>query len=460
MTQTAVPDGAATPPTDGGALLRVTLVVGDRRADLALPGHVAVVELLPELARSTNLLDAETVYAGYRLVAADGRPLDGSVGLFGQGVESGAVLTLTAGVDERPPRVYDDVVEAMADVVEDDLRPWDPATGRRTALVAAALLLALGALCLGLQRPDVVAGAAAGVVAVVLLVAAVVLAQVRQEHETAVMLAWSGVGYAATAGIVAMPGDTAAGLPLAVGAAAAVAAGLVAMVGLPERRAALVPAVAAGTVFAVTGSLGGLTSLPSAGVHLVALVLVVVAGSAVPWVALSATGTRVPQAQDHAELMPDEVAPVDAEAVRRDARLGHEVLLAVTVTVGLVAVGIAPVAVSLGVTGALVAVCAALVLLLRTRQYRVGPEVATGLACGLAVLLAVCLGIVALQPTWLSVLAVALAVVAVALLVSTLVPRPTSVRWGRLGDVVELVALVAMIPLTVVAIGLVGSVGR
>ena len=32
----------------------------------------------------------------------------------------------------------------MTDVVETELRPWEPATGRRTALVGAALLLALG----------------------------------------------------------------------------------------------------------------------------------------------------------------------------------------------------------------------------------------------------------------------------------------------------------------------------
>ena len=136
--------------------------------------------------------------------------------------------------------------------------------------------------------------------------------------------------------------------------------------------------------------------------------------------------------------------------------LGHQVLLAVTVTVGVLAIGIAPLAVSLGLTGALVALCASLVLLLRTRQYRVGPEVATGLACGLLSLLTLCLGIVALQSSWLPALAVVLAVVAVGLLVSTLVPRPQSVRWGRVGDVAEVVALVAMIPLVVVAIGLLG----
>ena len=88
------------------------------------------------------------------------------------------------------------------------------------------------------------------------------------------------------------------------------------------------------------------------------------------------------------------------DQVRRDARLGHEVLLAVTATVGLLIVLVSPLAVRLGVTGALVVVCASAVLMLRTRQYRVGTEVATGLACGVAGLVAVAISIVVQQPTW------------------------------------------------------------
>ncbi|WP_445259109.1 type VII secretion integral membrane protein EccD [Nocardioides aurantiacus] len=453
MTQVAVPEGGVA----GGGLLRVTVVVGERRHDLALPGQLSVAELVPELARSLNLLDAETVYAGYDLVAADGRRLESDLGLFAQGVDPGSVLTLTAGVDQPAPRVYDDVVEAMADAVEADMRPWDPATGRRTALGAAALVLGLGALALGLQRPDVVAGAAAGVSGLVLVVAAVVLARVRAEHETAVMLSWAGVVFAAVGGVTAAPAGPVLGLPAAIGAGAALAASLLAVFGLTEQRAALVPAAAVSAGLGIANGIVAATTLDPQAVHTVLLVVVVLAGSAVPWVALSATTTRVPQAQDHSQLTA-EAFPVDAGAVRRDARIGHDVLLAVTATVGLLLVLTAPMAVSLGVTGTFVAVCACVVLLLRTRQYRVGPEVVTGLGCAVAGFASLCVGIVLFQRSWLPVLAVVLAVTAVVLLVTTLVPRPASVRWGRLGDVAELTALVAMVPLVVVAVGVVAAV--
>jgi hypothetical protein len=150
---------------------------------------------------------------------------------------------------------------------------------------------------------------------------------------------------------------------------------------------------------------------------------------------------------------------VQAEAVRRDAQLGHEILLAVTATVGLLIVLVSPLAVDLGVTGALVVVCASAVLMLRTRQYRVGTEVATGLACGVAGLVAVAVSIIVEQPTWHVTLALLLAVTGAILLVLTLVPMAPSVRRGRWGDIGELVALVAMLPLLVFATGLVGAVG-
>ena len=57
---------AATSASTSG-LVRVTVASGTRRVDLVLPGSVPVAELVPELARSVGLLDAATVYGGYRV---------------------------------------------------------------------------------------------------------------------------------------------------------------------------------------------------------------------------------------------------------------------------------------------------------------------------------------------------------------------------------------------------------
>ncbi|HVI19453.1 MAG TPA: EsaB/YukD family protein, partial [Gaiellales bacterium] len=189
-------------PVSTSGLVRVTVSSGTRRVDLVLPGSVPVAELVPELARSVGLLDAATVYGGYRVVTAEGRELAPETGLITQGIEDGGLLTVTAGVDEAAPRVYDDVVEAMTDVVERDLRPWAPASGRRTALAAAGLLMALGAVALLIQYSSLLAGVAAGVVAVALVAGSIVLSRAQHEPEAAVAVAWMGCVYAALAGLM------------------------------------------------------------------------------------------------------------------------------------------------------------------------------------------------------------------------------------------------------------------
>src|SRR5215213_10756567 len=97
-------------PVSQSGLVRVTVSSGTRRVDLVLPGAVPVAELVPELARSVGLLDATTVYGGYRLSTVDGCELASDAGLTIQGVEDGGVIIVTAGVADASPRVYDDVV--------------------------------------------------------------------------------------------------------------------------------------------------------------------------------------------------------------------------------------------------------------------------------------------------------------------------------------------------------------
>lgn len=442
--------------TETSGLVRVSVLAGDRRVDLVVPGSVPVAELLPEMVRAAGVLDPQTVHGGYTLLAQDGRQLAGEVGLTYQGVEDGGVLTVASGVDEQAPRVYDDIVEAMADVVERDMRPWEPAAGRLTALAAGALLFGLGALALGLQRPSVPAAAAAGVVAVLLVAGAAVLSRVQHERHAATTLAWIGVVYAAVAGLCATGGEI-LGVPLALAGGGAFVAGLVALVGVVEQRSALLPGVVAGAIFGVAGAVLVVSPFDPGSIFAVVVALTVVAGSMFPWFALGGTGTRVEQAHSHSDLTA-EATPVDPDAVRHDAFVGHEVLLGVTCTVGLLLVLTAPLLVRLGISGALLGVVGCVIAMLRTRQYRTGTEVLAGLLAGILGLASLVVSVIVIQPGWRPVLTVILAVTAAVVLALTLVPSTPSVRRGRLGDIAEGVGLVAMLPLLVFAIGLVGAV--
>lgn len=424
--------------------------------DLVLPGSIPVAELVPELARSVGLLDAATVYGGYRVVTGDGRTLVGDAGLTIQGVEDGGLLTVAAGVDDPAPRVYDDVVEAMADVVERELTPWQPAAGRRTALTAACLLLGLGAVALLLQRSEV-AAVTALVTSGLLVVGAITLSRSQGEREAAICLAWMGIGYAAVAGRLFVPDADDFGPVVAAAGAAALVAGLVALIGLADGRTLVIPAIVIGSTFAAAGVVMQTAEFRPAIVFSIVMVMIVIAGSVLPWLALAATRTRVEQIYSHADIT-KEPAPIDNEVVRQDALVGHEILVAISTTVGALVVLIAPLAVSRGLWGTLLAVAACLVLMLRTRQYRTGSEVLVGLVSGILGLVSVAVSVLWQHPDWGSSLAVVLAATGAVLLAVTLVPGNPSVRRGRSGDLAEIVALLSLLPLLVLTIGLLDQV--
>lgn len=443
-------------PISASSLVRVTVVSGSRRVDLVLPGAVPVAELVPELARSVGLLDGATVYGGYHLITSEGRTLASDAGLMIQGIEDGGLVTVTAGVDDPVPRVYDDVVEAMTDVVERDLKPWQPASGRRTALTAAALLLALGAVALLIQDAGL-AAVAASLVSACLVTGAIVLSRVQHEPEAAVAVAWMGAGYATVAGLMLAPDGDLFELPVVYAGAGVIIAGLVCLVGLGEGRTLIIPPVVVGAVFLVTGLVLRAASFEYAAVLTTTLVLIVIVGSVFPWLALGATGTRVDQLFNDADLTadPDEI---DAHSVAADARTAHEILVAISATVGLLLVLISPIAVSLGLSGTLLAIVCCLVVMLRTRQYRTGAEVLVGLVSGVLGLAAIAVAVLWLHPDWRPTAAVALASTGALLLALTLLPSTPSIRRGRLGDVAESMALLSLLPLVVVATGIFESI--
>ena len=105
-------------------LVRVTVRTDERSADLALPSAVPVAELVPEIARTLGALDPTTSHRGFVLHLSDGRELSSTSGLTFQHVHDGAVLVLAPASDGRR-RVYDDVVEAMADEALPDLDAVD-----------------------------------------------------------------------------------------------------------------------------------------------------------------------------------------------------------------------------------------------------------------------------------------------------------------------------------------------
>ena len=95
-------------------------------------------------------------------------------------------------------------------------------------------------------------------------------------------------------------------------------------------------------------------SLEPGVVFTVLMTLVVLAGSIFPWLALGVTGTSVDQLYSLHDITADP-EEIDPDEVADDARVGHEILLAVSATVGTLLVLFAPFAVDRGVYGTVLA---------------------------------------------------------------------------------------------------------
>lgn len=448
--------GATTGETD---LVRVSIASGERVTDLVLPSRLPIIEVLPEVASAVGALDAYVAHGGYTLVLPDGRSLDVDSSFVAQGVHDGALLSLVNGAELTAPKVYDDVVEAVADAVDTAGSTWTGASARTTTLAVCGLLLALGAFVLVLQRTGgVIVPVVAAVAAVLLLLAGAVFARGRDDAAVATVVLAGAAAYAGVAAFTAIGGDPLT-LPLLAAGVALVTVGAIATFLLPVRGWSFLPALVLGATAAIIGATLTLTRLDPRAVVAIVTVVAVLLGSVIPWVGLSSARALPAPMTSEAELEA-EVAPVDLAEVARRVKTAQEVTLGLGVSVALLLAICAPAVAGLGWAGLGVVWTAGLALVMRTRQALRAADVVVGLAGGAAAITTGTVAAVLTRPAWGGPIAAAVAVLAIAVLATLAIPRRATVRWGRMVDVAESAALFLMIPLLVIAIGLLAAVRR
>ncbi|TCJ29428.1 EsaB/YukD family protein [Nocardioides jejuensis] len=324
-------------------LLRVSVVSGTGPPlDLALPAHVAVAEILPELIRLGR------APAAAQLVTVTGQEVASATSLAAQAVPDGAVLAL---VEPEPSRTgLDDPAQALAAAVGSDVLGWHPRLLRpgSRAIGALLLLLAAGALARGPAWSGAIA--AAGVVA---LVGAASAAQRQHDRLLSAGCGWAAVGFAAVAGAQY------AG-PVAACAAAVVSAVVIARVVRAVARLVL-PAAVAALVLGALASLVVWCPVDPALAAAVGLVGAGITGSVLPQIALG-------------------IARGDATAARELMRA----LMAAAAVVLLVLV--VPTAAH-GGAGAGLAVAVGIHTACRASRHHGAVEVVSGLATGAAMVL-------------------------------------------------------------------------
>lgn len=436
-----------------GQLVRVSVVAGDRRMDVAAPAGVPVAEILPGLARHLNMLDAATVYGGYRLTRPEGSELDADRSLQAQGVADGDILNLISGADAADHRVYDDIVEAVADVVESDQKPWSPQDAATTAVLAAVTLLVTAAVMLagaGLAGPSLLVPVSAGLTALLLLVSAVVIDRVGGPGPAPVALVLTGAIYAAVAGLTAGTAESLHAQPMMFAGLGAAAVGGLGLVLLRQRREfSLIPAVAGLLVAAAAAAVEVFDVEPGAAFAIVTA-LSGLAGVGIPWLALSATPLQVVSARDDDEILLDP-PEVDRTEVAILWGRGHRVQVALRIAVGVITLISTPIVLGTGLFGLALLVLAYCGMILSVRETYARLDVVAVMTIAIIGIALTGVSAALLQPTWRTGLTVGVGVVAAAIVGLSLVAPKPRLRLGRLADSFELLCLALLLPLAVLA---------
>lgn len=442
--------GVAAP--DAG-VLRVSVVRGSRRVDVAVAAGVPVAELLDELARALRAEPGRCV-----LATVLGSPLALDDGLGGQGVVEGQVLTLLDLAETSEER-HDDMPEAVRSVGSEELSVWRRAHTRGAAAAVAGVTSVVAAITA--PAADALFAALVGLAFVAGGTTAVGLVDRRR-----LTGAWATPALATAAWHVVLLGSGTAvavdGLPwwsLGVGTARAVTGvgaalvlwGLVLVLVLDRNRDWCVAPLATGALAVLVGMSSVLLDMAPGQVLLAVLTFVLLGQRWLPSLVVDAF------------LVPDRPGPVDLTQLRPELGAAHRLVVSATLVVVAACVAVAPYAVSSGGWGLVWSVATCLALLLRARHQSLRDHVGVAIAGATAVGLATALAVVTTGATAGGVgaevvLTVCLGVAAAAVLCLT--PWsviPSGARWGWCGDQIERWSVALLLPAWLLATGIVSS---
>jgi type VII secretion integral membrane protein EccD len=380
------PAGRATPGGGAAVFSRVTVVAPRTRIDVALPSDVAVADLLPmllEMARESTP-DGGARHGGWALARLGQPPLEGTRTLTGSGVLDGELLQLCKRAESPPPPLFDDVIDAVALSTPSSYRPWTEATARALGGGAAVSALLTAAVALFLAGPGLAEAVTAVVAAVLLVAVGAVLSRVYRDPPAGAVLAGTALPLAFVAGLYAVPDGP--GRPNLLLAFVAVVVFAAAATGLLGAGVTVFTAAAAAALLGAGASLVAvLVAHPVAGIAAGTAAVALVGLSFAPRLTIQLARLPLPAVPTTArELNEDDTADFpDFVTIERQAALGHQYLTGLVVGFGSAAAVGGLLAGPHGTVGVVLAATVAAVLMLRARTYANGVQAAALLTAGL-----------------------------------------------------------------------------
>lgn len=471
---------------------RVTLLTVRTRMDVSLPTDLTVAELVPMLCELTGESGPRAAAGrggmpgpgpsgapmshptAWCLAAVAGAELPPHATLGELGVLDGDLLRLRRRAEAPPPPIFDDPVDAVAEVVPPldgtsgswaggsvahvpiAVRPWGDRCRRLAGLTSGGIGMLLAAVLLAGARgtgaaPDPVAAVIAGLAAVAALAAA--SHAVRLDVAAAVVAATGALPLAATCGFAALPGVPGAG-HLLLASALAAAAGAVAVALLRTPAPVLVGSVLAAALTALASMLATFDLGSPAGLAAAASAASVALLPMLSKVSIRLAGLPAPVVPTTSEemLAADAQWQLDtADDVRHRSGLAHVYLGGLMIGSSAVAgAGAVTAAATGGRGGAVYAGVVVAVLLLRSRAYATALASGAPMVAGLATAAALAVGLATGGPGVLRLTGGVAALVAAAMavtLVWTGAESEPSPVVRKAVDVVEALLVVATFPL-------------
>lgn len=448
----------ATKTFRGVALIPLTITYGMERRDVTVPQSVPLVELLPGLVDVIGARADTGTNDGFAVRTASGRPLDQSASLSAQGVRAGASLLLEPLGEGVADIVYDDLTEAVGQVVEQVSTPWTSSDARTLACLSAAALVFVAAILLATTPPDAIAAlqpgrvallnyinGAIGVMSALLVMGTSAVVTRKNPGPSGIALAHTVPVLTAAAALrfTQTQWDGAGWIAIGVG----ILVGSVAALTLPGRyRISVAAPLVVGSVVTATGLLVRFGNLSQVGVSALLFALIVVLLQLAPWVALAHIPVRILDAktteQIPAQGIMDQVSTSFVFVV--SLRVGGA-LAAIFLTVSMMtATGTKSIVLPL-----ILILLGSVSLVLQTRSIRARVEVLIGALTGLITILIAAVLATRADATilsWITVIAVGTALV---LVITNVVGPRARPHMTRLADTLSVLSLFVLIPLAV-----------
>ncbi|MEW2396094.1 type VII secretion integral membrane protein EccD [Streptomyces sp. NPDC046862] len=458
------------PESTTAGLCRVTVRTPAVSIDLAVPADVPVADLLPTLASyaGEDLAEKGLEHSGWVLQRLGGQPLEEERSLESIGLHDGETLYLRPRTDVLPEVVLDDLVDGIAETMQDRPFGWAAKTSRRTLLGVLLLTLAAGLATLALPGASgELRALAAAVAGMLLLGGAGSASRAVGDAEAGAVLGLAAVPYFGLAGWL-LPGgalsgphhyETLGSRLLAAGAAAA--GGAMLAVAVVVAFAALFLALVAVAVAAVlAGALMMTADLgPGHTAGLLALAAVIF-GAFVPSMSFRLAGLRMPPLPTNAQQLQEGIEPhlpstVAARAVVADGWMtglyGATAAICATCLYGLAHGPTLPTT--------LTVVALSLLLLLHSRSLGNSLQRLSLVAAGVwgAGLLAYDVALSTTPGGRLLLVAGVLAAAAALAIASWTVPgRRLVPYWGRFAEILHFAMAISLLPLSLWVLGVYG----